>query len=148
MIDKSHLRETMLALTESELAQAHKNYERFLAAARLDRSEPIESDEQGQAENAADLAEAFDDQEHKAEAKLAAIRRLDYGPKSKVEPGAVVRFGERFLVIGVSTAEFECSGQRFIGISPAAPIYKALEGKTAGEDCEFRGRDIHIQEVY
>ena len=37
MIDKSHLRTTMLALTEAELAQAHKTYERFLAAARRDR---------------------------------------------------------------------------------------------------------------
>ena len=57
MIDKNHLRNTMLALTtEAELEQAHKTYERFLSAARLDRTEPIENDEQGQAETAADLA--------------------------------------------------------------------------------------------
>ena len=56
MIDKSHLRTTMLALTEAELAQAHKTYERFLAAARLDRFKPVENDEQAQAETAADLA--------------------------------------------------------------------------------------------
>lgn len=42
MIDKNHLRNTMLALTEAELEQAHKTYERFLSAARLDRTEPIE----------------------------------------------------------------------------------------------------------
>ena len=42
MIDKSHLRTTMLALTGAELTQAHKTYERFLAAARLDRFEPVE----------------------------------------------------------------------------------------------------------
>ena len=35
MIDKNHLRNTMLALTEAELEQAHKTYERFLSAARL-----------------------------------------------------------------------------------------------------------------
>lgn len=117
MIDKSHLRETMLALTEAELTQAHKTYERFLSSARLDRTETIESDEQSQAEAAADLAEAFDDREHEAEAKIAALNTLDFGPKDTVEPGAVVRFGERFLVVGVSTAEFECQGKKFIGIS-------------------------------
>lgn len=148
MIDKDHLRQTMLALTEADLAQAHKTYERFLASARLDRFEPIESDEQAQAETAADLAEAFDDREHAAEAKIAALTALDFGPKTQVEPGAVVRFGERYLVIGVSTAEFECQGNRFVGVSPAAPIYEALEGKRQGEDCEFRGRKLHIQEVY
>lgn len=148
MIDKSHLRETMLALTEAELTQAHKTYERFLSSARLDRTETIESDEQSQAEAAADLAEAFDDREHEAEAKIAALNTLDFGPKDTVEPGAVVRFGERFLVVGVSTAEFECQGKKFIGISPAAPIYEALEGKGQGDDCEFRGKTLHLHEVY
>lgn len=148
MIDKTQLRQTMLALTEAALVQNHKKYEQFLAAARLDRTEPIESDEQAQAENAADLAEAFDDREHEAEIKLAALRKIDFGPKTEVEPGAVVRFGERFLVIGVSTDEFECDGQRFIGISPAAPIYQALEGKRQGEDCDFRGRNLHIHELF
>lgn len=148
MIAKSHLRDTMLALTEAELAQAHKTYERFLASAKLDRNEPIESDEQAQAETAADLAEAFDDREHAVAAKIAALQALDFGPKDSVKPGAAVRFGERFLVIGVSTAEFECQGQRFIGISPSAPIYAALEGKKAGDDCTFNGRTLHIQEVY
>jgi hypothetical protein len=148
MIDKSHLRTTMLALTEAELAQAHKTYERFLAAARLDRFEPVENDEQAQAETAADLAEAFDDLEHEAQAKIAAIAGLDFGPKTEVGPGAAVRIGDRFLVVGVSTGEFTCQGQKFIGISQAAPIYEALEGKKAGEVCEFRGRKMKVTEVY
>ena len=148
MIDKSHLRTTMLALTEAELAQAHKTYERFLAAARLDRFEPVENDEQAQAETAADLAEAFDDLEHEAQAKIAAIAGLDFGPQTEVGPGAAVRIGDRFLVVGVSTGEFTCQGQKFIGISQAAPIYEALEGKKAGEVCEFRGRKMKVTEVY
>ncbi|MDR6831428.1 hypothetical protein J2X48_005119 [Bosea sp. BE271] len=148
MIDKQHLRDTMLALTEAELAQTQKTYERFLMAARLDRSETIESDEQGQAETAADIAEAFDDREHEVQAKISALNALDFGPKAQVEPGAAVRFGNRFVVIGVSTGEFECQGHKFIGISPAAPIYEALEGKVVGEACEFRGRKFSIEEIY
>ena len=147
MIDKSHLRTTMLALTGAELTQAHKTYERFLASARLDRSEPIENDEQAQAETAADLAEAFDDREHEAQAKIAALQALDLGPKDEVAPGAAVRIGDRYLVIGVSTAEFSCQGKQVVGISQASPIYAALEGKRAGETCEFRGRKLRIDEV-
>ncbi|MBA3908579.1 MAG: hypothetical protein C0524_01580 [Rhodobacter sp.] len=148
MIEKSHLRATMLALTEAELAQAHNTYERFLNAARLDRFEPIESDEQAQAEIAADLAEAFDDREHEVQAKIAALEAMDFGPKSEVAPGAAVRIGDRFLVVGVSTGEFTCQGHDFVGISQAAPIYEAMEGKKAGETCEFRGRKLMIVEVY
>lgn len=148
MIDKAHLRETMLALSEAELKQAHKTYESFLLSAQLDRSETIESGQQAQAENAADLAEAFDDLEHEAQAKIAALQTLDFGPKQEVEPGAAVRIGDRYIVIGVSTGEFTCQGQTFVGISPSAPIYAALEGKVAGETCEFRGRKLHVSEVY
>lgn len=148
MIDKQQLQTVMLALTEADLAQAHAKYQQFLAEARLDRTEVIERDEHAQAETAADLAEAFDDFEHQAELKVAALKALDFGPKDVVEPGAVLRFGDRFLVVSVSTAEFECGGRRCIGISPAAPIYQALEGKAQGDDCTFRGRNLHIHELY
>lgn len=67
----------------------------------LDRFEPVENDEQAQAA-AADLAEAFDDLEHGA-GPGAAIAGLDFGPKTEVGPGAAVRIGDRFLVVGVST---------------------------------------------
>lgn len=148
MIDKSHLRTTMLALTEAKLTQAHKTYERFLTAARLDRSEPVESDEQAQAETAADLAEAFDDREHEAQGKIATLQALDFGPRDEVGPGAAVRVGDKYLVIGVSTDEFTCQGKQFVGISRAAPIYAALEGKRAGDVSEFRGRKLLIDEVF
>lgn len=148
MIDKSHLRQTMLALTEAELTQAHETYRQFLEAAMLDRFEPIESDEQGQAENAADVAEFFDDKEHEIEGKIAALNALDFGAKDAVGPGAAVRIGDRYLVIGVSTGEFECQGQKFVGVSQAAPIYSAIEGAKAGEAVEFRGRQMRIRDVY
>ena len=148
MIDKSHLRDTMRALTEAELLQTRQSYQRFLVAAQIDRSEPVGSDKQGQAETAADLAEAFDDREHEVQAKIAMLHALDFGPKTSVQPGAAVRFGDRFLVVGVSTNEFECQGYRFVGISSAAPIYQALEGAVAGEVGDFRGRKITIQEIF
>jgi transcription elongation GreA/GreB family factor len=147
MIDKTHIRATMLALTEAELTQAKATYARFLNAARLDRTEPIDADEQAQAETAADLAEAFDDREHEVEDKIRALQALDFGPRTEVAPGAAVRIGDRFLVVSVSTAEFTCQGHPFVGISQAAPIYAALQGKTAGEVCTFRGRTLRIDEV-
>lgn len=148
MIDKSHLRTTMLALSNAELKQAHESYEQFLTGAMLDRSETIEAHAQSQAEQSANLAEAFDDLEQEVETKIKVIQSLDFGPKDEVEPGAAVKIGNRFLVIGASTNEFVCQGQKFVGISVEAPIYAALEGKTAGETCDFRGRKLVIDQVY
>lgn len=147
MIDKSHLRATMLALTEAELAQAHKTYERFLSGARLDRSEPIENDEQAQAEVASDFAEALDDTLDDYVDKLDKLRTIDFGPKSEVSEGAVVKLSGKHFVISVSTGRFICHGQELMGISTMAPIYEAIEGARAGETVQFNGRDLTVEAV-
>ena len=147
-MNKIALRDTMLALTEADLAQATAKYQVFLDAAKLDELEPIESDEQSQAENAADLAEAFDDRVHGYTDKITRLREINFGPKDSVEPGAVVQLGNRYLVISVSSAEFTCEGKSFMGISTGAPIYVAIEGKKSGESCTFNGRALKIGEIY
>lgn len=147
-MDKAHLKETMLKLTEAELAQATKKYAQFLGSARLDRSETIESDEQAQAEAAADLAEAFDDQVHGYQDKIARLCQIDFGPRAEVSEGAAIELGDRHLVVAVSTGAFECEGKSFVGISTTAPIFAAMEGKRAGESCTLNGRELVIGEIY
>ncbi|MBO6901784.1 MAG: hypothetical protein JJ864_10600 [Rhizobiaceae bacterium] len=147
-MDKTHLKQTMLSLTEAELSQAARKYQQFLGTARLDRSEPIENDEQAQAETASILAEAFDDQVHGYQDKIARLHTIDFGPRTEVTEGAVVSLGDRHLVIAVSTAQFDCDGRTFVGISTAAPIFAAIEGKTAGDTCTFRGRALVIDNIY
>jgi hypothetical protein len=36
---------------------------------------------------------------------------------------------------------------RFMGISTAAPIYKAIEGKRAGEKFDFGGKELEIEAI-
>lgn len=147
-MDKTRLKETMLKLTEADLAQANTKYEQFLSSARLDRTETIESDEQAQAETAADLAEAFDDKVHDYEEKLTRLRVIDFDAKTDVSEGAVVDLGRRHLVVAVSTGEFESGGETYIGISTASPIYKALEGLRAGATATFKGRELKVHGVF
>lgn len=147
-MNKQHLRETLLKLTEQELRQTHANYEAFLASARLDRSEPVEIAKQAHAETAADLAEAFDDKLHDHSDKLSRLETIDFGPKDHVTEGAVIALGERYLVVGVSSAAFECEGKHFIGISTHAPIYQTLHGLSKGDVGCFNGKNVHICDVF
>eukprot|EP01025_Chloroclados_australasicus_P060541 TRINITY_DN77816_c0_g1_i1.p3 TRINITY_DN77816_c0_g1~~TRINITY_DN77816_c0_g1_i1.p3 ORF type:complete len:165 (-),score=28.15 TRINITY_DN77816_c0_g1_i1:2-472(-) len=91
----------MLALSATELEHAREHYEQFLASARLDRSEPIETDERAQAETASELAEAFEQPVHDYETKIDKQRTIDFGPKEEVTEGAIVNVGGRHFVIGV-----------------------------------------------
>ena len=146
-MNKEIMKQTMLSLEARDLESAREKYLEYVGSARLDRSEPIEDDEQAQAELASDLSEAFDDTVHSHSDKIEKLSAMDFGPKSKVEEGAVVKLGGRFFVIAVSTGKFVCDGNEIMGISTQAPIYAELEGKRAGDAISFNGTELVIEEV-
>jgi hypothetical protein len=146
-MDKNIIKETMLSLEGAAFQSAREKYFDYVADARLDRSEPIENDKQAQAEIASDLSEALDDTLHDHADKLDKLREVDFGPKSAVTEGALVRLSGRYFVIAVSTSKFTCDGREVMGISTMAPIFGAIEGARAGETVEFNGRKLVIEDV-
>ena len=145
--NKDHLRDTMLSLETAALRSARENYLNYVSTARVDRTEPVENDELAQAEVASDFAEALDDTLDDYADKIEKLRTIDFGPKSTVGEGAVVKLSGRYFVIAVSTGKFTCRGREFMGISTMAPIFEALEGARAGETVRFNGRDLIVEEV-
>ena len=146
-MDKERVKQAMLELERHQFEASRDAYCEFVSSARLDRSEPIEADELAQAAFARDLSEAFDVPVHAHADKVAALAHIDFGPKRKVEEGAIVRIGGRSFVIAVATDRFSVDGQELMGISTAAPIYAAIEGSSSGDRCHFNGRDIKIGEI-
>lgn len=145
--NKDHIRKTMLSLEIAALKSARDNYLDYVSTARVDRSEPIENDELAQAEIASDFAEALDDTLEDYGDKLEKLRGIDFGPKSVVVEGAVVKLSGRYFVVAVSTSKFTCQGRELMGISTMAPIFEAIEGARAGETVQFNGRDITVEDV-
>ena len=104
-MDKNIIKETMLLLEGAALQSAREKYFDYVADARLDRSEPIESDEQAQAEIASDLSEALDDTLHDHTDKLDKLREVDFGPKSTVTEERLCGFlSETFEAFAISAA--------------------------------------------
>ena len=147
-MNKDTVRNTMLSLEQDSLTHAKQGYADYLESAMIDRTEPIETDEAAQAETASDLAEAFDQPIHTHADKIQKLKAIDFGEKTEVEEGAIVRLNDRYFVISVSTARFECDGESFMGISPQAPIYQAMEGKRTGETFVYGGRQFDIQALF
>lgn len=146
-MDKNIIRETMLSLETEAFQSAREEYFDYVADAKLDRSEPIENDEQAQAEVASDFSEALDDTIRDHTDKLDKLRAIDFGPKSTVTEGALVRLSGRYFIIAVSTGKFTCDGRDVMGISTMAPIFESIEGAKAGDTVEFNGRNLVIEEV-
>lgn len=146
-MDKQRVKQTMLELEQERFNASRDEYLQYVASARLDRTEPIENDEQAQAEFASDLSEAFDQPVHAHADKIAKLHKIDFGPKATVEEGAIVKMLDRYFVISVATDRFVCDGKDFMGVSAEAPLFHAIEGKAAGESCTFNGREIVVDAV-
>lgn len=144
-MNKQRIRQVMLGLEADGLNATLGAYREYFASARLDRSEPIEVDGHVQAVFARELAEAVDQPIHDHTDNLDKLRNADFGPKSVVEEGAVVRIGGRNLVVAVPTSAFVCDSEEFMGISACAPIFEAIQGKRAGESFCFKGMDMVIE---
>jgi hypothetical protein len=146
-MDKERVKQTMLELEQQRFEASKDAYFDYVDSARLDRTEPVEKDELAQAAFARDLSEAFDGPVHAHDEKLAQLRRIDFGPKSVVQEGAIIKVAGRQFVVAVATDRFTCDGIELMGISAAAPLYAAIEGKRAGDTSRFKGRDIVIEAV-
>lgn len=146
-MDKERVKQTMLKLEQQRFDTSRDAYLGYVSSARLDRTEPIENDELAQAAFARDLSEAFDEPVHAHADKIAKLKQIDFGPKSAVEEGAIVKVAGRQFVVAVATDSFTCDGNELMGISAQAPLYAAIEGKRAGETCSFNGRAIEIEAV-
>jgi hypothetical protein len=146
-MDKSRIRDRLLSLEADELHDTQEAYSEYVAGAHIEAGEPIDDQDQSQAVQSRNLAEAFECPLYDHLDKITLLKRIDFGPKAKVEAGAVVKFDDRYYVIGVATGRFSYDGQPFMGISTEAPIYVELEDRQAGERFMFRGHEHLIQEV-
>lgn len=145
---KSALRDRMLSLEAAELRTAKEHYERFGAEAKLDDLEQHDVTDIAEAGENADLAAAFDHPVKDHHAKIDVLENLDFSVTERVQPGAVVGFGGRHVIVAVSTAQFDHDGISYMGISPQSPICQAMNGLTEGDHFVFRGKNVRIDKVF
>ena len=80
---------------------------------------------------------------------MHVLERID--PKSfkeMVEFGAIVISDTSKFIIAISAGKIELDGTIFYAISPAVPLYKAMQGLRAGDSYEFNGKKQTIKELY
>lgn len=91
----------------------------------------------------------FKGQYQKALSELNVLDMIDLKePRRTVEFGAIVISDVCWLFVSISAGKIELDGQLYYAISPAVPLYKAMEGFKKGDSFEFNGKKQHIEEVF
>ncbi|TNF21739.1 MAG: hypothetical protein EP318_05530 [Rhodobacteraceae bacterium] len=147
-MDKTDLKSRLLEMARADFDAAREKFQSLAAEARVSGDETVERDQQSQAEAAGEMAAAWDEAMHDDEARLKRLQEIDFGPKDEVTDGAAVLVDDRLLVVCVSTQEFDYDGKRAMGISPAAPIYKAMRGLGEGDSFTFNDTAHEIRAIH
>jgi hypothetical protein len=145
---KRGLKEALLKLEDLSIARADAALRDHFQAARLHLDETRDDQDQSQQRQEAVLAGASELRVHEHEAHRRIIEAATFEPKRRVEPGAIVKTEGRYLLIAVPTPSFVFHGATIVGVSPESPIAQAMAGLGAGDNFQFRGRDLKIQEVH
>jgi transcription elongation GreA/GreB family factor len=145
---KSGLKEALLRLEDLSIEQASAALRANFQAARLNLDDIEDDQDQSQQRQAAEMADALWPRVHEHETHRRILEELPFGPRERVEPGAVVRVEGRYLVIAVPTPAFVFGGVQLVGVSPDTPLAHAMAGLAAGDTFSFRGRDLKVEEIH
>ena len=69
-------------------------------------------------------------------------------PYNKVEFGALVITQKQKIFISIGIGKLELDGDLYFAISPNVPIFKAMQGLSAGDTFNFRDEKIKILSIY
>lgn len=76
------------------------------------------------------------------------LGRIEPGKKlDKVEFGALVFTDKQNIFVSIGLGKLEVNNQTFFAISPQVPIFKALQGRKAGEEFTFNNNKFKILEI-
>jgi transcription elongation GreA/GreB family factor len=138
-------------LIENEYRTIENTEERlleFVKGTMLNRNDVIDQDDQSHHRQEERLRNKLDEQVHDHHHHLEEIEALRFNPSDVVEPGAVIKVNDRYMVIATADGNFKFDGKDFISISTKAPIYQCMMGKKKGDMCSFNNHDFKIEEIY
>jgi len=67
---------------------------------------------------------------------------------SKVNVGSIVKTELFNFIFAINMPQIEANGERYILVSEQAPVFKALEGKTVGEEAQINRHHYTIKEIF
>lgn len=148
MIDKKELKKFLIENETHTIENTEEKLLDFVKGTMLNRNDVIDQDDQSHHRQEERLRKQLDKQVHDHHHHLEEIEALNFNPSQVVEPEAVIKVNDNYMVIATADGNFTFEGKNFISISTKAPIYQCMMGKKKGDVCSFNNNDFKIEEIY
>ena len=147
-MNKKELKKFLIKNEYHTIENTEERLLEFVKGTMLNRNDVIDQDDQSHHRQEERLREKLDEQVHVHLHHLEEIEALSFNASDVVEPGAVIKVNDRYMVIATADGNFKFDGKDFISISTKAPIYQCMMGKKKGDMCSFNNNDFKIEEIY
>jgi hypothetical protein len=147
-MDKKELKEFLLNNEFHTIENTEERLSAFVQGTLLNRDDVIDRDDQSHHRQEERLRSKLHDQVHTHHQHLAEIEALSFASSDVVEPGAVIKVNDSYMVVAIADGHFTFDGKDFISISTKAPLYQCMRGKKKGDRCSFNNYDFKIEEIY
>jgi len=85
----------------------------------------------------------------KANEQMDILKRIDPEKAcTQVEFGAIVFTNRQKLFVSIGLGKLNVDGEDYYAISPVVPVYKAMEGRRAGDEFVFNGNSTKIINIF
>lgn len=144
---KETIKNQIIEIEKADLNGLKEMFATYKESADLDEESTIDPEDYSQMTQSQESAKGLEVRINRQKQMIDSFLNLDFGPKEKVEPGALVLTETLNFFIGITANMFDYEGKKYIGLNTEAPIYSALEGAKAGDVIEFNGQKYSIKEV-
>ena len=148
MINKLELKKFLIEHESHTIENTEERLLEFVQGTMLNRNDVIDNDDQSHHRQEERLRKQLDVQVHDHHHHLEEIEALNFNPSEVVEPGAVIKVNDRYMVVATADGNFKFDGKDFISISTKAPIYQCMMGKKKGDMCSYNNNNFKIEEIY
>jgi len=147
-MDKKELKRFLLKNENHTIENNEERLLEFVKGTMLNRNDVIDQDDQSHHRQEEEVRDKLHDQVHIHHDHLEEIEALSFGTSHVVEPGAVIKVNDGYMVIATADGNFKFDGKDFISISTKAPLYQCMMGKKKGDMCSFNNYNFKIEEIY
>lgn|SRR5690606_6077261 len=143
---KEIIKNQIIKNEQQDIDALRKMYEIYSGAADLDEESSLGHEDFAKQDESRESARSLKLRIDRAQQLLDGFTKIDFGPKTQVEPGALIMTDSLNFMIGIASAMFEHEGQNYMGLNTDAPIYEVLKKAKTGDTIDF-GRTYQITEI-
>lgn len=145
---KEAIKKKMIELQNSIIRELQEKVEYSHSMVDIDEGDTIDPEDHSNQWLSGEVEQLMKVQLNKAKGNLVKLNTVNFSPKTRVAPGALVETEKFNFFVGFSMIPFECEGLSIVGISEDSPIYSIMANKKKGDQFSFCGNHYTIKNIY